>query len=116
LCVFRAPLQRWNIPDLSAALPFNVCTPKIQRMRGAWGTDLVYGFYQTRHSISGKMGNYVIMGDSGLVISIVNNKEDHPSAIDYLEVFRRAIIKILATTTKISVNDSLLLTTSRIIA
>jgi hypothetical protein len=43
----------------------------------------------------GEMGNYVIVDrDSGLVISIVNNKEDHPNAIDYLEVFRRAITAI----------------------
>jgi hypothetical protein len=95
--------SRWNIPDLSAALPFDASGhSENPRMRGSVG----YGFGlwilpNKAFYLSGKLGNYVIVDRaSGLVISIVNNKEDHPSAIDYLEVFRRGIIKTAATTTK----------------
>jgi hypothetical protein len=93
---------RWNIPDLSAALPFDAAGHyENPRMRGSVG----YGFGlwilpNKAFYLSGKMGNYVIVDrDSGLVISIVNNKEDHPNAIDYLEVFRRGIIKTTAAKT-----------------
>jgi CubicO group peptidase (beta-lactamase class C family) len=90
---------RWNIPDLGAALPFDAAGHNENaRMRGSVG----YGFGlwilpNGAFYLSGKMGNYVFVDrDLGLVISIVNNKEDHPNAIDYLEVFRRAIIKTSA--------------------
>jgi hypothetical protein len=97
---------RWNIPDLSAALPFDAGGHyENPRMRGSLG----YGFGlwilpDKAFYLSGKMGNHVIVDrDSGLVISIVNNKEDHPNAIDYLEVFRRGIIKNPATINKLSI-------------
>jgi hypothetical protein len=92
----------WNIPDLGAALPFDAAGHyENPRMRGSVG----YGFGlwilpNEAFYLSGRMGNYVIVDrDSGFVISIMNNKEDHPNAIDYLEVFRRAIIKATATKT-----------------
>jgi hypothetical protein len=87
---------RWNIPELGTALPFDATGHyENSRMHGSVG----YGFGlwilpNGAFYLSGKMGNYVIVDrDSGLVISIANNKETHPNAIDYLGVFRRAIIK-----------------------
>lgn len=88
----------WNIASLSVALPYDSNGHANTRMRGAIGYGFGLWILQEGRAfhLSGKFGNYVIVDrNTGFVISIlhgdVSSKRNHPNAIDYLLVFRRAL-------------------------
>lgn len=85
--------ERWNIPDLSVALPFDASRHKDnKRMHGDEGYG--HGIWilgDGAFHLSGVNGNYVIVDYvTGLVVSILNDKQEHPNAFDYLQVLRSA--------------------------
>eukprot|EP00494_Astrolonche_serrata_P025846 UN26107 len=85
----------WNIYELSESMPYNP-NGYYPRMGGDLGYSNSLWLIQLNEvaHLSGIKGNYIIVDrTNSLVISVTNDEpDDHPTAKEYYEVVKRAII------------------------